>query len=109
MPHPGIEHLDIISSRHHDAFMRTTLSLDDDVAAKLRDLAHRRKRPFKEVVNEVLRRGLAAQAPRSAALRPFRVEIFRCAFRPGIDPLKLNQLSDELEARRVGETSRSRP
>ena len=89
--------------------MRTTLSLDDDVAAKLRDLAHRRKRPFKEVVNEVLRRGLAAQAPRSEASRPFRVEIFRSAFRPGIDPLKLNQLNDELEARRVGETSRPRP
>jgi hypothetical protein len=85
--------------------MRTTLSLDADVAAKLRDLAYRRKRPFKEVVNEVLRRGLAAQAPGSEASRPFRVEIFRSAFRPGIDPLKLNQLNDELAARRVSEAS----
>jgi len=70
--------------------MRITLTLDDDVAAKLRDLAHRRKRPFKQVVNEVLRRGLAAQAPRSVA-RPFRVESFHSTFRPGVDPLKLNQ------------------
>jgi hypothetical protein len=83
--------------------------LDDDVAVKLRDLAHRRKQPFKEVVNEVLRRGLAAQAPRLAPRRPFSVKSFRSAFRPGIDPLKLNQLNDELEARRVGEASRSRP
>jgi hypothetical protein len=87
--------------------MRTTLSLDEDVAEKLRELAHRDKRPFKQVVNEVLRRGLAAQAPRARAPRPFRVGGFRSAFRPGVDPLKLNQLNDELEARRLGKSSRS--
>jgi hypothetical protein len=42
--------------------MRTTLSLDDDVATKLDELA-RRKRPFKEVVNEVLGRGLGGLGP----------------------------------------------
>jgi predicted transcriptional regulator len=31
--------------------MRTTLTLDDDVAAKLRELAHRRKLTFREAVN----------------------------------------------------------
>jgi len=80
--------------------MRTTLTLDDDVAVKLRELAHRRRLPFKEVVNSVLRRGLAAQDRRAESSRPFRVEVFRSSFRPGVDPLKLNQLSDELEARR---------
>ena len=94
----GLAHLDISSSTHQDAYVRTTLSLDDDVAAKLRDLAHRRKRPFKEVVNEVLRRGLATQEPR-VDVRPFQVDGFRSAFRPGVDSLKLNQLNDELEAR----------
>jgi hypothetical protein len=89
--------------------MRTTLSLDDDVARKLRDLAHRRKRPFKEVLNQVLRRGLAAQEPRTDVLPPFQVAGFRSAFRPGVDPLKLSQLNDELEARRFGETRPSRP
>lgn len=83
--------------------MRTTLTLDDDVAAKLRELAHRRRVPFKEVVNEVLRRGLAAQERRGESRRPFPVEVFRSAFRPGVDPLKLNQLGDELEARRFTE------
>jgi predicted transcriptional regulator len=34
--------------------MRTTLTLDDDVAMKLRELAHRRRVPFKEVVDSVL-------------------------------------------------------
>lgn len=86
--------------------MRTTLTLDDDVAIKLRELAHRRRVPFKDVVNSVLRRGLAAQESRAESRRPFRVEVFRSAFRAGVDPLKLNQLSDELEARRFAEGGR---
>jgi len=94
--------------RHHDVNVRTTLTLDDDVAAKLRELAHRRRVPFKEVVNAVLRRGLAAQERRGESRRPFRVEVFRSAFRPGVDPLKLNQLGDELEARRFAEAWRQR-
>ena len=89
--------------------MRTTLTLDDDVAMKLRELAHRRGVSFKEMVNSVLRRGLVAQESRSKSSRPFQVEVFRSAFRPGVDPLKLNQLSDELEARRFAETGQPRP
>jgi hypothetical protein len=88
--------------------VRTTLTLDDDVAVKLRELAHRRKVSFKEVVNSVLRRGLVAQESRGRA-RPYRVETFRSAFRPGVDPLRLNQLSDELEARRFPETGKLGP
>ena len=88
--------------------MRTTLTLDDDVAMKLRELAHRRRLPFKEVVNSVLRRGLAAQEGRGELRQPFRVDVFRSRFRPGVDPLKLNQLSDELEAQRFVEVKRSR-
>ncbi len=41
--------------------MRTTLSLDDDVAAKLKAEARRAGRPFREIVNDVLRRGLASR------------------------------------------------
>ncbi len=88
--------------------VRTTLTLDDDVADKLRDLAHRRRIPFREAVNSVLRRGLAAQDDRTERARPFRVEVFRSRFRPGVDPLKLNQLGDELEARRFAETKAPR-
>lgn len=83
--------------------MRTTLTLDDDVAVKLRELAHRRRVSFKEIVNSVLRRGLAVQESRAERGRPFHIEVFRSRFRPGVDPLKLNQLSDELEARRFAE------
>jgi Ribbon-helix-helix protein, copG family len=41
--------------------MRTTLTLDDDVAAKLKAEARRAGRPFREIVNEALRRGLASR------------------------------------------------
>jgi hypothetical protein len=41
--------------------MRTTLTLDEDVAAKLRAESRRAGRPFREIVNETLRRGLASR------------------------------------------------
>jgi hypothetical protein len=37
--------------------MRTTLTLDDDVAAMLRQLQESRSVSFKEIVNDALRRG----------------------------------------------------
>lgn len=40
--------------------MRTTLTLDADVAALVRKVMRARGRSFKEVVNEAIRRGLAA-------------------------------------------------
>jgi len=51
--------------------MRTTLTLDGDVADRLRALARERGLPFKQVVNAVLRRGLhdGPEAP-----TPFRVD-----------------------------------
>lgn len=55
--------------------MRTTLTLDKDVAARLAQAARRRKRPLKAIVNEALRAGLAAlDAP--AAGQPFRTTGF---------------------------------
>jgi hypothetical protein len=41
--------------------MRTTLTLDDDVAAKLKTESQRAGRPFREIVNETLRRGLMSR------------------------------------------------
>lgn len=75
--------------------MRVTLTLDKDLADALEQQAKLLGVPFERVVNDTLRRGLARHA---AADRPvFRVRPLRGGFRPGIDPLKLNQLNDELE------------
>ncbi|MGQ0775301.1 MAG: CopG family transcriptional regulator [Pseudonocardiales bacterium] len=52
--------------------MRTTLSLDDDVAARLEQLRARGGRSFRQLVNEALRVGLAHLDRESAAPRgPF--------------------------------------
>ena len=48
--------------------MRTTLSIDDDVAALLKRAMARSKRSLKQEVNEALRAGLTAQT--SAPRRP---------------------------------------
>jgi Arc/MetJ family transcription regulator len=82
--------------------MRTTLTIDDELAARLRELAHRRKISFKAAVNDALRRGLSAPQGRRAARTRYRTATFESPFRPGVDPLRLNQLADELEARRFG-------
>lgn len=76
--------------------MRTTVTLDPDVAAKIKDLAHRHKASFKATLNDVLRRGLSAGASRPKA-DPFVVRPHAGGFRPGIDVGKLGQLVDQLE------------
>lgn len=75
--------------------MRTTLTIDDDVMARLQDEAHRRRLPFRQVVNAALRRGLTGQ-PRSTH-RP-TIKTYASKLRPGFDPSGFNQLADELEA-----------
>jgi plasmid stability protein len=52
--------------------MRTTLTLDDDVAAKLRAEARRSGRSFRDIVNDTLRRGLATRHP-APPREPFKV------------------------------------
>lgn len=90
------KHLDSTSKRHHDVYMRTTLTLDEDVAHSLREQAALYNVSFKEVVNDALRRGLSPSQPK--ARRPFKVRpIAAGGFRPGVDPSRLNQLYDQLE------------
>lgn len=75
--------------------MRTTLTLDPDIAARLKALAHQRHVSFKEVVNQALRRGL--DTPDTTHDEPYVVTPHHGGFLPGIDPGRLNQLLDELE------------
>ena len=76
--------------------MRTTVTLEPDVAAALRAYAHRRRTAFKAALNELVRRGLGA-AERPAGKRRFVVRPHAGGSRAGVDPAKLNQLADELE------------
>jgi len=75
---------------------RTTLTLDADVAARLADEMHRQRKPFRQVVNEAIRRGLSG-SERRAKLPPFKVKVFKTKLRPGIDLTHAGRLLDELE------------
>jgi hypothetical protein len=52
--------------------MRTTLTLDDDVAALLMRIQEQRKATMKEVVNAALRDGLVAMTKPPQPREPFR-------------------------------------
>ncbi len=57
--------------------MRTTLTLDDDVAARLESLMRTRRTGLKQAVNEVLRAGLEQIERRASSTRkPFRQKTF---------------------------------
>ncbi|HVT59602.1 MAG TPA: hypothetical protein VHR45_14515 [Thermoanaerobaculia bacterium] len=89
----------VMDVRHFpEVDMRTTLTLDEDVARQLRDKVRRSGESFKEVVNSALRRGLRGGEKPAARLPRFEVRAKACGFRSGVDVLRLNQLNDELEA-----------
>ena len=76
--------------------MRTTLTLDEDVAAKLKAESRKTGRPFRETVNACLRAGLSVRKQGTSA-RPFRVRARAMGLRPGINIDKVSALLDELE------------
>ncbi len=86
--------------------MRTTLTLDPDVAQLIDDEAHRQRKPVKQIVNEALRRGLGPEA-QSRPQKRWRVRPHRTALRAGIDITTLNRLADELEDEAVVEKLRA--
>jgi len=77
--------------------MRTTLTLEDDVAALLRRLQDRRKASLKTVVNEALREGLKQiQAP-SRSQRRYRTSVV------SLGTCLLGNLDDVTEALAIAE------
>ncbi len=55
---------------------------------------------FKAVVNAAIRRGLSLGDPPSEGREPFVVQPQACGLMPGIDPLRFNQLLDQLDVDR---------
>jgi Ribbon-helix-helix protein, copG family len=74
--------------------MRTTVTLDQDVAAKLREVARERGLSFKTTINEAIRLGLNGGAP---AGRRYRMPTASLGVRPGVDLDKALTLAGELE------------
>jgi hypothetical protein len=80
--------------------MRTTLTLEDALAERLAQIARETRQPFKTVVNETLRRGLAESAPSAP---PFDYKPHAGHLLPGIDDRRLNELAWQLDEDRFGE------
>ena len=77
--------------------MRTTLTLDDDVAAKLKAESRRAGRPFRDVVNETLRRGLANRRV-TPPRQPFKAQVRDLGnLRPGLSLDNVAELIEQVE------------
>jgi hypothetical protein len=76
--------------------MRTTLTIEPDVAQQIRQRMAEKKRPLKRVVNDALREGLSKTGKKERTAR-FVVKPWPCQFLPGIDRDKLGQFLDQLD------------
>jgi hypothetical protein len=74
--------------------MRTTVTLDPDVAAKLKKVARERGISFKQALNQAVRAGLETGRARR---RPFRQYTQPMGLRPGVPIDKALQLAAMLE------------
>ncbi|HZU57494.1 MAG TPA: CopG family transcriptional regulator [Actinocrinis sp.] len=85
--------------------MRTTLTLDPDVADLVEDAVHRMRTSMKQVINDALRRALS---PAASQRETYHVPVHEAALQPGLDLSGFNRLADELEDAAILETVRRR-
>lgn len=74
--------------------MRTTLTLDDDLAALLQRRARETGLPFKQVVNDAIRESLVPPSPSRADIV---APTFSLRLRPGVDLDRARHLAAALE------------
>jgi hypothetical protein len=92
--------VDADDPKHHDAFVRTTITISDGLLSELRERARQRRRPFREVLEETIQRGLSAPPP--PARQRVRLQTYHLGIKPAYQGLSLNQLYDQLEAEGTG-------
>ena len=76
--------------------MRTTVTLDPDVAAKVKRSAAKLGKPFKAVVNSALRSGLEQLLVPSAA-KPYKTRPRPLGLKPGLSYDNIAELLDRAE------------
>jgi hypothetical protein len=76
--------------------VRSTLTIDDDIAALVEAEVRRSGKPYKVVVNELLKLGLA-EMRRPQARRAFKVKPRALGLPPGGNYDKISTLLEELE------------
>ena len=77
--------------------MRTTVTLDEDLAQQVRQRMRERGAGFKETINELLRRGLRSTDP----VVPYETPVFTMGVRVGVDLDKALALAAALEDEEV--------
>lgn len=77
--------------------MRTTLTLDDDVVARLEELQRRLGLTFKEAVNQTLRRGLERERIKPRDLPPFTIQARSMGLRRGLNYANVGELLEQVE------------
>ena len=78
--------------------MRTTLTLDDDIAAKLARASRTSGKSFKELVNATLRRGLLETQSAARQSHPFVVQAQSLGrLKPGMTLDKISALLEEAD------------
>lgn len=77
--------------------MRTTLTLDSDIAVKLAAASRKSGKSFKETVNAALRRGLLGAAA-AQKTTPFKVQPQKMgALKAGVSLDRISALTDEAD------------
>ena len=76
--------------------MRTTLTLDKDVAEQLKTVKVKLKKPIKQLVNDALRLGFE-QMQRAPKRKPYRTKPHRMGLRAGFNLDNVGELLSRLE------------
>jgi len=76
--------------------MRTTIHISDGIVSELQERARQQRRPFREILEETLQRGLSATLPQPE--NRVSIPTHRVGIKPAYQGLSMNQLYDQIEA-----------
>lgn len=77
--------------------MRTTLTIDDDIAARLAEAQRKTGLTFKEIVNQTLRRGLERQPSSLRNIPRFVIKARPMGQITGLNYANIGELLEQLE------------
>jgi Ribbon-helix-helix protein, copG family len=77
--------------------VRTTITLDEDVAAKLKAEMRKSGASFKEVLNEAIRKGLLTSDEATKQKRPVLLNTRPMGLRPGLNYNSTSELLEQIE------------
>lgn len=78
--------------------MRTTININDALLKELRAKASERKRPFREIVEETLQKGLSTSNPEG---KKVRIKPYAVGVKAPYQGMSMNQLYDQFEAEKT--------